>query len=106
MPYEASSMMEFDELADRIKSMSSEQRAELAQKLLGQNHGSTLIMGGTNVINNSFAIQLNGNAEEMSQQLKNVPPEVVDELLELLKAVALKVAKEDKSSPPQQTNGH
>ena len=80
-------VMEFEDVVKQADQLPVEQRAELAKKLLGHNPG-VVIIGGNNMISNSNVLQLNGSAEEISQQLKNVSPEVLEELL---KAIAMNI---------------
>lgn len=71
-----------------IEQLSSEERVELAQRLIGGS-GLTVVLGGNNVINNSFAVQLNGNSEQLEEQLQQIPPDVIALLLE---AIARRIA--------------
>lgn len=80
-------VMDFEDVVERVDQLPVEQRAELAKKLLGHNPG-VIIIGGNNMISNSNVLQLNGSAEDISQQLKNVSPEVLEELL---KAIAMNI---------------
>ncbi|MEA5595719.1 hypothetical protein [Rivularia sp. UHCC 0363] len=78
-------LVEFDEFKRHIDELPLEQRTELAQKAMGNNPG-IVIIGGNNMISNSNVLQLNGNAEDISKQLSNLSPEVIEELL---RAIAL-----------------
>ncbi|NJN12218.1 MAG: hypothetical protein HC836_48330 [Richelia sp. RM2_1_2] len=77
--------VEFDEFAKRVEELPLEQRMELAQRAMGRNPG-IVILGGNNMISNSNVLQLNGSAEDISKQLKEISPEVIEELL---RAIAL-----------------
>lgn len=82
---------EFNKLMQGLEDLTIVQRLAIAQKLLGENSGLTVVLGGNNVINNSFAIQINGDAPEISKQLEELPPET---FAELLKAIAIRISKD------------
>lgn len=76
----------FEKLREQVANLPIDDKAKLAKELLP---GSvTVILGGNNVVNNSFAFQLNGNANELSEKLKDMPAE---HLGELLKAIAIRI---------------
>lgn len=80
-------LVDSEEFKKYVDELPLEQQAELAQKAMNHNPGGIVIIGGgNNMISNSNVIQLNGSAEDISNQLKNLSPEVV---AELIKAVAL-----------------
>ena len=85
--------MKLDEILREIDTLPPDDKVKLAQKLLGHDHGLTVVLGGHNVINNhnSFTLQLNGSADELSHQLKELPPEILEELL---KAIAIRIAQD------------
>lgn len=76
--------VEFNNFVDFVDKLSDEQKQVLAQKLIGQNSPLTVVLGGYNVINNSFALQLNGDSEKVAEQLSNFPPEAVVSLTEAI----------------------
>ncbi|MEM7555206.1 MAG: hypothetical protein AAF378_14105 [Cyanobacteria bacterium P01_A01_bin.84] len=84
--------VEYDEVSKYIEGLPLEQKQELAQKIGNSNPGGIIIIGGNNMISNSNVLQLNGSAEEISKQLKNISPEV---LAELVKAIALDMRKKN-----------
>ena len=84
--------VEFDEFAKKIDELPLEQRRELGQRALENNPGGIIIIGGNNMISNSNVLQLNGNAEDISNQLKDLSPEVV---AELVKAIALSMKEKN-----------
>jgi hypothetical protein len=45
---------------------------------------ATSILGGYNVINNSFALQVHGDSEKIAEQLQNFPPETIQSLTEAI----------------------
>lgn len=73
---------EFEELRRRMSELSVDQKAKLATELLPG--AITLVLGGNNVINNSFAFQINGTAEEMSKKLENLSNETLATLIEAI----------------------
>lgn len=76
--------VEFEQVVTQIESFDVDQRLTLAQKLLGQDSGLVVILGG-------HSIGLHGDAYQMSGQLKQVPPEMFEELL---KAIAIRIAQD------------
>jgi hypothetical protein len=76
--------IEFENFLDFVDKLSNKQKQELAQKLIGYNSPLTVILGGYNVINNSFALQLNGDSEKIAEQLQNLPPEAIQSLTEAI----------------------
>ena len=76
--------VEFSNFMDFVDQLSEEQKRELAQKLIGQNSPLTVVLGGYNVINNSFALQLNGDTEKIAEQLGSIPPEAIASLTEAI----------------------
>lgn len=82
-----SSQKELDELLNKIDNLSLEQRNKLIQKLLDSAFGKTgvtFVLGGNNVINNLFAVQLNSSSEAIEKQLEKIPPEAIGNLMEAL----------------------
>ena len=69
---------------DFVDKLSDEQKQELAQKLIGQKSPLTVVLGGYNVINNSFALQINGDSEKIAEQLASLPPEAVANITEAI----------------------
>lgn len=76
--------VEFENFLDFVDKLSNKQKQELAQKLIGYNSPLTVILGGYNVINNSFALQLNGDSEKIAEQLQNFSPEAIQSLIEAI----------------------
>ena len=76
--------VEFNNFLDFVDNLSDEQKQELAQKLIGRSSPLTVVLGGYNVINNSFALQLNGEADKVAEQLQNLPPEAIASLTEAI----------------------
>lgn len=83
--------MKLDEILKEINALAPDDRVQVAQKLLGHDHGLTVVLGGHNVINNSFVLQLNGSVDEISNQLKELPAETLEELL---KAIAIRISQD------------
>ncbi len=44
----------------------------------------SVVLGDYNYISNSFVLQLNGDSEKISEQLKNLPPETLQQLVEAI----------------------
>ena len=80
--------VDFEEICKLIDELPTHQKAELGQRLLGRNSGLTVILGGNNVVNNSFALQLNQNSEDLKEQLKDIPTNV---LVDLLEAISMRI---------------
>jgi hypothetical protein len=76
--------IEFENFLDFVDKLSNKQKQELAQKLIGYNSPLTVVLGGYNVINNSFALQLNGGSGKIAEQLQNFPPEAIQSLTEAI----------------------
>lgn len=84
--------MNLDDIINQIEGLSVEEKLELVRKLsTTKNSGLTFILGSNNVINSSFAIQINKGADEMSEQLKDLPTET---LQELLRAIAIRIVQD------------
>ncbi|NET90951.1 MAG: hypothetical protein F6K45_23135 [Kamptonema sp. SIO1D9] len=80
-----------EKIWEKIENLPPVERIKLAQKFLGKDSGLTVVLGGQNVINNSFSLQLNSSTDEISEQLKNIPPEVLGELLQ---AIAIRIRQD------------
>lgn len=78
------SSVEFEKLSGMLARLSLEQKLALAQKLLGHHSGLTVILGS------ALTVPLSGSANEISQQLKGLPPEIFEDLL---KAIAIRLAQ-------------
>lgn len=76
--------VEFNNYLDFVDKLSDEQKQELAQKLIGHNSPLTVVLGGYDVINNSFALQLNRDTEKIAKQLQNFSPKVIQNLTEAI----------------------
>ena len=77
--------VEFNNFLEFVDNLTDEQKRELAQKLVGgQSSPLNVVLGGYNVINNSCALQLNGDTEKLVEQLKTFPPELIQTLLEAI----------------------
>ena len=83
-PHKEVVAMEFNNLLDFVDHLSDEQKQQLAQKLIGYNSPLTVVLGGYDVINNSFALQLNDDTEKIAEQLKSFPPEPIQSLTEAI----------------------
>ena len=83
-PHKEVVTVEFNNFLDFVDNLSDEQKQELAQKLIGRDSPLTVVLGGYNVINNSFALQLNGDSEKVAEQLENFPPEAIASLTEAI----------------------
>lgn len=85
--------MNIEDIISQIEGLSVEEKLELARKLstTNDNKGLTFILGSNNVINSSFAIQINKGADELSEQLKDLPTET---LQELLRAIAIRIVQD------------
>lgn len=83
-PHKEVVAVEFNNFLDFVDNLSDEQKRQLAQKLIGQNSPLTVVIGGYNVINNSTALQLNGDTEKIAEQLKGLPPDTVKALMEAI----------------------
>ncbi len=76
-----------EEIWQNVESLPPKYRLELGQRLLSRllsKSGLTVVLGGNNVINNSFAVQLNGNSEEMEKQIADIPTETLGKLVEAI----------------------
>lgn len=93
-PHKEVVAVEFNNFLDFVDKLSDEQKRQLAQKLIGQNSPLAVVIGGYNVINNSLALQLNGDTEKIAEQLKNFPPEAIQSLTI---AIAMWVGQQNKS---------
>lgn len=82
--------VEFNNFLDFVDNLSDEQKQELAQKLIGQDSPLTVVLGVHNVVNNSFALQINGDSEKIADQLAAFPPESIAKITE---AIALWINK-------------
>ncbi|MDB9315637.1 hypothetical protein PN462_21165 [Spirulina sp. CS-785/01] len=81
----------FEDLIKQIDNLTPDQKKQVAQRLLGQS-GLTVAFGNNNVVNSSFAIQLGGReTDDLAQQLKDCPPEIIEELL---KAISIRIAQD------------
>lgn len=83
-PHKEVVAVEFENFLDFVDNLSDEQKQELAQKLIGRDSPLTVVLGGYNVINNSFALQLNGEIDKVAEQLENFPPEAIASLTEAI----------------------
>ncbi|MBP0021104.1 MAG: hypothetical protein J7647_26575 [Cyanobacteria bacterium SBLK] len=83
-----------ERIRKEIANLSIDEKAKLAKELLPG--GITVILGGNNMVNTSFAFQLNGDTDELSEQLKDMPAECLGELL---KAIAMKIQKDSLIKP-------
>jgi hypothetical protein len=76
--------VEFENFLDFVDKLSNKQKQELAQKLIGYNSPLTVVLSGYDVINNSFALQLNRDTEKIAEQLQNFSPKVIQNLTEAI----------------------
>jgi hypothetical protein len=83
-PHKEVVAVEFNNFLDFVDNLSDEQKQQLAQKLIGQNSPLTVVLGGYNVINNSLALQLNGDTEKIAEQLQGLPPDTIKTLMEAI----------------------
>lgn len=83
-PHKEVIALEFNNFLDFVDNLSDEQRRKLTQKLIGQNSLQTVVLGGCNVINNSFALQINGDSKKIAEQLSDFPPEAIASLTEAI----------------------
>lgn len=88
----------FEKVRQAIADMTVDEKAKITKELLPG--GVTVILGGNNVVNNSFAFQLNGSADELSEKLKEIPAE---QLGELLKAIALRIQADSLIKPDSES---
>lgn len=79
-------MPSVDHLYDEINRLPIDDRVALVQRLLGKQAGLTVILGSNNFTSNHFAIQLNGDSHDLSEKLKDIPPETIAKLLEAIAA--------------------
>ena len=87
--------MSYEDVLDLVDKLSDEEKQQLTQHLLGGNNSPlTVVLGGYNVINNSVALQLNGEVEKIAEQLEKVSPETLQKLLE---AIALRIGNKKPS---------
>lgn len=85
IPHTEITRVEFKNFLKGLDNLSEEQRNKLFEKFVRKyNPPVTIVLGGDNVINNSFAIQANGEASDVAEQLKNIPPELVASLTEAI----------------------
>ncbi len=87
----SSNLMNLEELKKRIDTLPLDDRLQIAQHLIEKSPGLTIIVGGSNMINNGFAVQLNGTIDEVADKVKDLPTET---LSELLNAIAIRIASE------------
>lgn len=66
-------------LSDELTRLPIEKRAEIVAQQLPQ--GLSVVLGGNNVVNSTFAFQVNSNPGDISELLKNLPPETLAELI-------------------------
>lgn len=66
-------------LSEELTQLPIEKRAEIVAQQLPQ--GLSVVLGGNNVVNSTFAFQVNSNPGDISELLKNLPPETLAELI-------------------------
>ncbi|MCT7968974.1 hypothetical protein NG799_21925 [Laspinema sp. D1] len=70
----------FEEIVNSLDYLTIEQKAVIAQKIVGNECGLSVVVNSPDLINQS-AIQVNGNSEEMLKDLKSLPNDALAELL-------------------------
>ena len=87
--------MKYEDVEKLVDELSDEDKQKLSQHLMGGNQSPfAVVLGGHNVINNSFALQLNGEADKMAEQFDKVPPETLQKILE---AIAIRIGNKKPS---------
>ena len=85
------------DIEEFLGKLSVQDRLFLLQKLLGNSdHGLTVVLNQNVMMDNSLALQLNGDSAAISEKLKDVPPEVIAKLVD---AIADRISKETRSEP-------
>jgi|GEM_PF-4396484 len=94
--------MEYEEVLKQVDQLSDQDKQKLAQHLLGGGGSPlTVILGGHNVINNSVALQLNSEVENIAEQLQALPPETLQKIFD---AIAILVKGNKSPKNPNQSN--
>ncbi|MCT7975257.1 hypothetical protein [Laspinema olomoucense] len=70
----------FDEIVNSIDYLTIEQKALIAQKIVGDECGLSVVLNSPSLINQS-AIQVNGNPHQMVKELKSLSGDALAELL-------------------------
>jgi hypothetical protein len=71
--------MEDKDIDDLISKLSPKEKAELVQKLLGQQSGLMVVMGGSNVTTSEIVIQIHSNSGiDISDILKAVAGRIIN----------------------------
>lgn len=65
-------------LSEELTQLPIEKRAEIVAQQLPQ--GLSVVLGGNNVVNSTF-VQINSSPGDISEVLKNLPPETLAELI-------------------------
>lgn len=87
--------MSYEDVLEQFDKLSDQEKRRFKQHLLDDNpYPFTVILGGSNVVNNSVALQLNGDVEKIADQLENVSPETLQKLLE---AIAIRIGNKKSS---------
>lgn len=66
-------------LSEEIAQLPIAKRAEIVAQQLPQ--GLSVVLGGNNVVNSTFAFQINSNPSELSKLLNEMSPETLAELI-------------------------
>lgn len=70
---------DFPELLKIVEGLSNSHKRQLVQKLMDDCFSLNVVLGG---VNNCFNLKIDSNAERISKQLENLPPEAVQALVE------------------------
>ena len=89
--------MDVDKIYEEVNNLPLEQQMDVVQRLLGDQPGLKVLLGGSNVVANTVAVQFNATSEEISEVIKNVPQEVI---AEFLKAVAMRMIQNSHQRNP------
>jgi hypothetical protein len=79
--------MTSQEILEMIENLDQSEREKLLNKL---NPSMTIIFGGSNLVSNGAAVQINASSEDLDKSLEKIPPEALGEFL---KALGVYIAK-------------
>ena len=87
----------YEDVLNSVDELSEEDKQKLMQHLLGgKDSPFTVVFGNHNAtnINNSVVLQLNGEVEDMAEELEKVPQGVLQKILE---AIAIRIGNKKPS---------
>jgi hypothetical protein len=77
-------VIDFQQLLNIVEGLSDSEQIKIFQKLLEKYSEKNVVGDNYKIINNSFVLQLNGNAWEMSEELSKFPSERISELVDVI----------------------